>query len=46
MLATNVEDQRKGIRSARLNDEVTGDPDMWLFEHYRKERLRSIGVVE
>jgi hypothetical protein len=46
MLATSVEEQRKNIRPVSLSDGVTGDPDMWLFEHYGKERLRSIGVVE
>jgi len=41
------EKQSKRSKAApALIDERIEDSDMWLFEHYEKERLRSIGVVE
>jgi len=40
------EQQRTNIRPTNLGDGRLDDTNMWLFEHYRKEHLRSIGVVE
>jgi hypothetical protein len=46
MAEAKREEKREGVNDIKLIDGDAADSDMWLFENYKKEHLKSIGVVE